>query len=146
MYNYREEIRQDIRNYIEENICFNEFESIEALEEHLYEALWTNDRVTGNGSGSYTFDTYEAGQNLIMNFDLLAEAIGEFGGDYEGAIKSGEEHCDVTIRCYLLGECLGDVMREIEDDFYDVHLEMEFSSDSDDDCYCENEEDEEGEF
>ena len=61
------------------------------------------DSVTGNASGSYTFHAWQAEENICHNFDLLSEAIEEFGGKCD-VLKDGAEACDVTIRCYLLSE------------------------------------------
>lgn len=80
--------------------------------EKLYEDLWNNDGVTGNASGSYTFNTYTAGQYIAGNWDLLIEALEEFGQNDINPLYKGEEWCDVTIRCYLLGEVLAEVLDE----------------------------------
>ena len=77
-------------------------------------------RVTGNGSGSYTFSAYEAEENLCHNWDLLEEACNEFGC-LEEAISQGPEASDVTIRCYLLGQAIEAALQEIEDDFNGAH-------------------------
>ena len=120
-YDYREALRDDIKNYID-NYLDEDGELIEEVRgdkdefrEKLYDELWTDDSVTGNGSGSYTFDRQKAIEYLAFNFDLLADAIEDFGGDY-GCIKDGPEACDVTIRCYLLGEILDEVLDEYEFD------------------------------
>lgn len=116
-YDYREEVKNDILNYIEENIEYKDFNSIDKLGEHLNDVLFTEDSVTGNASGSYTFSTYDAEENICHNLDLLGEALEEFdcGNDY--LVKNGAEACDVTIRCYLLGECISEAMEEISEKF-----------------------------
>ena len=123
MYDYREAIKDDVLEYIKEKIDFVEFDTLEELEEHLNDELWTVDSVTGNASGSYTFDTWEAEENLCHNLDLLAEACEEFGT--VDPLKQGAEACDVTIRCYLLGECIAAALAEIEDDFNEAHEDEE---------------------
>lgn len=124
MYDYYEAMREDVREYIENEIDFSEFDSMEELEEKLNEDLWTVDSVTGNGSGSYTFDTYEAEENICHNLDLLAEALEEFGGGCD-ILKDGAEAADVTIRCYLLGAIIAEVLPEFEDDFNEAHEDEE---------------------
>lgn len=52
MYNYLEAVKEDVKEYIEENIDLSEFGDIEELKEKLNEDLWINDSVTGNASGS----------------------------------------------------------------------------------------------
>ena len=124
-YDYREAVKEDVQEYIENNIEKGEYDSREDLEEYLNDTLWTEDSVTGNGSGSYTFSTYQAEENICHNLDLLAEACEEFGGGMD-VLKDGAEACDVTIRCYLLGgaisECLDDLER---DGFFEEQEETE---------------------
>ena len=116
MYNYLESVKNDVRNYIEENINLKDYTQ-EELEEELNEDLFCEDSVTGNGSGSYTFNTYEAEENLCHNMDLLQEALEEFGSGIE-YLEKGAETCDVTIRCYLLGQAISEVLEEYsEEDF-----------------------------
>jgi hypothetical protein len=47
---------------------------------------------------------------------LLRDALYEFGCDDVNPIDKGEEWCDVTIRCYLLGECLAEVLDDLEEE------------------------------
>ena len=117
-YNYYEAVQADVREYIEHEVDRSEWlENRDGLEEHLNEELWTVDSVTGNGSGSYTFNTYEAEENICHNLDLLAEAVEEFGGSTD-VMKDGAEACDVTIRCYLLGQSIAEVLDELESEGY----------------------------
>lgn len=116
MYDYLENVKEDVRNYIEENINLKDYTQ-EELEEKLNEDLWTEDSVTGNGSGSYTFNTWQAEENLCHNMDLLKEALEEYGSGIE-YLENGAEACDVTIRCYLLGRAISEVLEEYnEEDF-----------------------------
>lgn len=124
MYDYREVVKDDVLEYINNEINFEDFDTLEDLEEYLNDELWTVDSVTGNASGSYTFSTYEAEENLAHNWDLLAEALEEFGNE-ENPISKGAEWCDVTIRCYLLCECIAAALEEIEDDFNEAHEDEE---------------------
>lgn len=56
-YDYREAVKDDVLEYINNEINFEDFDTLEELEEHLNEVLFTEDSVTGNASGSYTFNT-----------------------------------------------------------------------------------------
>ena len=116
IYDYLGAEKEDILDYITENIDFSSFEDIEELEEELNEELWSEDSVTGNASGSYTCNYYIAEEYIAHNWDLLDEALEAFGCD-ESFIKKGAEWCDVTIRCYLLPSAISEVLKEIEDDF-----------------------------
>lgn len=119
-YDYLEAVTNDVRDYISNEIDFKDFDSLDDLREHLNDELWANDCVTGNGSGSYTFCAYDAEENLCHNWDLLEEACNEFGC-LDEAISKGPESCDVTIRCYLLGQAIEKALEEIEDDFNGAH-------------------------
>lgn len=116
-YNYEEAVKNDILAYIEENIDFKDFETLDDLAEQLYDDLFVEDSVTGNASGSYTFSNDQAEENLCHNLDLLGEALEEFGCGPGYLIEQGAEACDVTIRCYLLGGCISEAMEEIKEEF-----------------------------
>lgn len=124
MYNYRKAVKEDVLEYIKNEINFEDFDSLEELEEKLNDELWMADSVTGNASESYTSNSYEAEENLAHNWDLLEEALDEFGND-ENPISKDAEWCDVTIRCYLLGFAISEALGEIEDDFNEAHEEEE---------------------
>ena len=107
MYDYLKNIKEDIKEYYDEKYLK------ETDEQALYDEMWTDDSITGNGSGSYTFSTYQAEENIAHNMDLLREAIEEFGGDSGEALERGAEYCDVTIRCYLLSQAIAEVKNEL---------------------------------
>lgn len=121
MYDYREAVKDDVLEYINNEINFEDFDTLEELEEHLNDVLFTEDSVTGNASGSYTFSTYEAEENICHNMDLLQEALSEFGDTEALVMDFDAEKADVTIRCYLLGECIAAALEEIENDFNEAH-------------------------
>ena len=117
MYDYREQMKADVRDYIKENIGFIDYEDLDELKEKLQDDLWTDDNVTGNASGSYTFNRAAAKENVIDNLDLLKEACEEFDCKTEFTDKFFNEEwewMDVTIRCYLLGEIVETVVEEME--------------------------------
>lgn len=113
-YDYYEVVKNDIKEYIKENDIDVTSEDFDRDE--LCDHLWVDDSVTGNGSGSYTFSTYQAEENLCHNWDLLEEALEDFGQTDTNILEKGAEWCDVTIRCYLLGQCLDEVIDEIEEE------------------------------
>lgn len=115
-YDYRQAMHDDILEYIKDNNITVTSENREEIEEQLNDDLWIEDSVTGNASGSYTFSSYDAEENLCHNLDLLGEALEEFGCSTDYMAKNGPEACDVTIRCYLLGQVLSEVLDEIEED------------------------------
>lgn len=121
MYDYRENVMDDIRTYIENEIALSDWtDDRDGLEEQLNDVLFCEDSVTGNASGSYTFCRNTAREYVSDNLGLLAEACEEFGADTsiigEKFLDSDYEWMDVTIRCYLLGQCISDVLDEMESD------------------------------
>ena len=115
MYDYLEEMKSDIKDYLEENGLSLKDYSREDLEEKLNEDLWCEDSVTGNASGSYYCNAYKAEEAIAHNWDLLGEAMNEFGCEVS-MIEKGPEWCDVTIRCYLLGQAISEVLDELEEE------------------------------
>lgn len=114
-YDYLENVKNDVLDYIKwHNIKVTNYNR-EEVEEELNEKLWLEDSVTGNASGSYTFNAWQAEENLCHNMDLLSEALAEFGCDTT-YLEKGAESCDVTIRCYLLGQAIAEALDEVEEE------------------------------
>lgn len=110
-YNYRKEMKEDIKEYIKENhpeATMDDFDE-------LYDELFIEDSVTGNASGSYTFNRFDAQEYVCDNMELCQESLKEYCVPAEKVAKyflEGDwEYFDVTIRCYLLGEVLDDVLK-----------------------------------
>ena len=118
-YDYENAVREDVLDWIREHYSNDEIteklQERDDWEQELNDDLWTADSVTGKGSGSYTFNAWEAEENVCHNLDLLGEALEEFGGDMD-VLKSGAEACDVTIRCYLLGWAISAALDELEEE------------------------------
>lgn len=116
MYDYREAMTEDVKEWIKENIDLTEWtEDREGLEQQLNDDLWTEDSITGNASGSYYCNSYKAEESIAHNWDLLNEALDEFGQNNINVIEKGAEWADVTIRCYLLWSVISDVLDEMEE-------------------------------
>ena len=115
-YNYLEQVTTDAKEAILEDMEYWSFDDRDELEEVAYDELMLYDSVTGNASGSYYFSTWKAEEALCHNWDLLAEACEEFGQDIGEAVKRGAELCDVTIRCYLLGQAIAAAIDELEEE------------------------------
>jgi len=122
-YDYEYEMKKDVREYIESNYGRNEI--VENLAwngrsdwaSSLYDDMFSDDSVTGNASGSYTCNSYRAGLYLLRNIDLYEEACNEFGREHNGIFSN--EAADVTIRCYLLGGVIDNVLSDMEDELAD---------------------------
>lgn len=117
-YNYLQAVTNDVLSYIEENAIKVTTSNREEVESQLNDDLFCCDSVTGNGSGSYTFNAWEAEENICHNLDLLAEAIEELGGNMD-VLNDGAEACDVTIRCYLLSQAISAALDEVETEEFD---------------------------
>lgn len=116
MYDYREAMTEDVKEWIKENIDLTEWtEDREGLEQQLNDDLWTEDSITGNASGSYYCNSYNAEKSIAHNWNLLNEALDEFGQNDINVIEKGAEWADVTIRCYLLWSVISDVLDEMEE-------------------------------
>lgn len=118
-YDYENAVREDVLDYIRENYDADEIteklQERDEWEQELNDDLWTVDSVTGNASGSYTFNAWNAEEYVCHNLDLLGEALEEFGGIMD-VMKDGAEACDVTIRCYLLGGAISAALDELEEE------------------------------
>lgn len=119
-YNYQQAIKADVRSYIKDN--YEQEEIIERinndredLEEELHDKMWDADEVTGNASGSYTLNTWDAEESICHNLDLLAEAAEDFGNNIDVLI-SGAEAFYVIIRCYLLRVAISEVLNDFENE------------------------------
>lgn len=114
-YDYLEQVTSDAKEAILEHMDEWEFDDRDELEQVANDILWTDDNVTGNASGSYYCSAWKAEEALCHNWDLLKEAIDEFGGDMD-ILQQGAEACDVTIRCYLLGQAISAALDELEEE------------------------------
>ena len=72
----------------------------------LYEIedkAFCNDSITGNASGSYTFNAYEARSNVEDAEDVIQDLINDYCIDAKTIAEKifNWEYWDVSIRCYL---------------------------------------------
>lgn len=114
-YNYLEQVTSDAKEAILEYMDEWEFDDRDELEQIANDELLMDDGVTGNASGSYYCNTWKAEEAVCHNWDLLEEAIDEFGGDTD-ILRQGAEFCDVVIRCYLLGQAINAALDELEEE------------------------------
>lgn len=121
-YDYEEAVRDDVLEYIRDHYGIQELkeklEDKDDFNQELYDDLFVSDLVTGNASGSYYCNAWKAEESVCHNMDLLADALEEFGGELD-VLRDGAEACDVTIRCYMLGQVLGDAIDDIETEIED---------------------------
>lgn len=122
-YNYIETMQSDVLNYIAENIDRAEYiGDRENLESTLNDDLWAEDSVTGNASGSYFCNAYKAREAVLDNMEYCTESLREFCTEPETIAKhflnEDWEYFDVTIRCYLLGQAISEVLDKLENAGY----------------------------
>ena len=119
-YDYLQAVKDDVKQYIDDNDITITADNREDIEQQLNDDLFCNDSVTGNASGSYYCNAWKAEEALCHNLDLLGEAAEEFGDEsITNVLKQGPEACDVTIRCYLLSQAISAVLDELEDEAED---------------------------
>ena len=116
IYSYPSHVKNDIKEFIEKRLDSGTFglliQGDEDTIQDVKELMFDQDDVTENGSGSYTFNTWKAEQNLMGNWDLLREAKEELQPNVD-LIEKGPEFCDVMIRCYLLDWCFNKALNDI---------------------------------
>ena len=109
-YDYIEALIEDIKQYLEDN----DINKNNVDEDELNDKLFNEDTVTGNGSGSYTFNTEQAKQNLIGNEDIVRNMIEEGFATPEDVMDwfmdEDYEAIDVAVRCYLLDQAISEVL------------------------------------
>lgn len=114
-YDYEYEVKNDCidtikdrieQGYIKPGMTYDE------VYDKLYEDFFVSDRVTGNASGSYTFNSFKAAHYISSNLWLLKEALEEFGESFNLDDLDSPEGLDVTIRCHMLGQVLADAIEK----------------------------------
>lgn len=135
MYNYLTAMKEDIKDWLDDSSQWSNLDIREEMqnrarfEEQLNEDLWREDGITGNPSCSYTFNSCEAREYVQDNMDLCKEALTEFGVPSseiaDKFLNEDWEYLDVTIRCYLLGTAIHEVLDELEDEMPDFEDEEE---------------------
>ena len=117
-FNYLDAVTADVINYIREEVNTADFESREDMETELYDILFVEDSVTGNASGSYTFNAYEAKEYVFADPDAVAEALEDFCVDAKTIadkfLSQDWEYFDVTARCGILGLAISTALDSIE--------------------------------
>lgn len=109
---YLAEVESDALDFLDENIeYYDDFDD-------AFGEMLCSDSVTGNGSGSYTFNSYKAQQNVKdAIFDENIVTLLDWNGIniFDTLRDRGAETLDVIIRCYILS----DIYSIIEEHFKD---------------------------
>jgi hypothetical protein len=116
-YNYKEAICNDLKDWIEENkdIVLAQWTEGDKYDfvDWLNDEVWGEDAVTGNGPYSYASEE-QCQEYIATNLDLYFMAANEFC-DFPNSgtpwiYRNPAQHMDTTIRCYLLVECIWEVV------------------------------------
>lgn len=110
---YKKQVLADAYEYIDENggsYGADDFDEI-------YDDMFVSDSITGNGSGSYTFNATQARENIkdVIFDDEFLWYLRDFGENIVDLFQQGAEGIDVSARCFALSA----VSSQIEDYFND---------------------------
>ena len=120
-YDYREAVKNDVLEYIREEIDLSDYDNLDQMTEELFDILYIKYSVNGYINNSYTSNRYTTEEYLNHNLDLLREAAKELDFSLDELLEKGVKICDVIIRCHLLSECLYLAIEEIKEDFEEAH-------------------------
>lgn len=119
-YNYIEAVTADVIDFIRDEVNAADYENREAISEFLNDELWTVDGVTGNASGSYTFNAHKAKEFVFADPDTVSEALREFCVEAatvaEKFLNQDWEYFDVTARCYVLSQAIEAALDSVENE------------------------------
>lgn len=123
---YYQQVKNDAIAAIDEQFDYGYWDG-DTQWDVVYDNLFVDDAVTGNGSGSYFFNAAKAREAVADAIwdDKILDALSEIGisGDRIAQYlrDNDAESLDVCIRCAMLGEVYG----EIEEHFSDRVSECE---------------------
>ena len=109
-YNYKEEMIDELESMLQDSdINFDGKNRGEAFEE-LQDLAFDRD-LTGNRTGSYWCNELKAERALLGNFDLVQDALDDFGMESVDSpdLISGE-HLDILVREHLLPAVIDEVL------------------------------------
>ena len=120
-YDYLTAMVADILEWIRYNeFNINDYDNVDDAAEEIYDMVWDEDAVTGNGAYGYAkridYENY-----LCHNWDLLIAAIQDFCVDMNDIINLLEkqdvtailQYCDTLIRLNLLSEAIAMALDKI---------------------------------
>lgn len=117
---YLEMVTADVLEYLRENAGpFEEVpdENLVPCEDNvntLYDLVWADDSITGNGSGSYTRNRYKAMEYVFGDYEAVNEAFECFDIQPEEAgkelLEQNWEWFDVLARLGVLAQACWDAL------------------------------------
>lgn len=126
---YTNDLLADIRDWVDYNIDYTKYDSIEDLRDYLNDELWSVDSVTGNGSIGYYANNKDAKERFVEDgidgFYTIREEWGIPKSEVlQHLLNSDWNWFDATIRCFLLGQCIDVVLEDIREEFDLAHENM----------------------
>ena len=111
MEDYKKEVIADLTELLSENKNEIKDLSTDELRDLIMDYRFS-DTVTGNGSGSYYFNAYEAQETInkrgLLFDDYFLTYLLDCGTEFAGLLKKGAECVDVWARCCVLDYMLTD--------------------------------------
>lgn len=125
-YDYEHAMIRDILDYIYDNhITIDWTDTEDNIIEDLIDMLWNEDCITGNGTQYYDTEN-RCSEYLCQNSDILYEAAQKFCIDdniniliFHFENKTLAQYFDSTIRCYLLNDCVYQVIQKLKKEEYE---------------------------
>lgn len=119
-YNYERAMTKDIKEWILMNGILTQAKQEEWTKDELYDwlfdELWANDCITGNGYYGYASEE-KCEEYVAHNLTLYFEAAAEFEDfptyNTTWVHERPAQHMDATIRCYLLGASIDKAIEEL---------------------------------
>lgn len=99
---FQDYIRETVENAL--NAIANDDYYYCSDSDEVIDEMWLDDSITGNGSGSFTFNTAEAEENTrdLLWDDEFASECSDLDIKWGDLISQGAESVDVTARCLAL--------------------------------------------
>lgn len=121
MYDYYDAMKRDIIDHIADRYTLEDIidklDDPDDWKETLNSDCWIDDSVTGNASGSYTFNSVRAKEYVIDNMELCTESLSEFCIESKTIsdhfLREDWEYFDVAIRCYILYGVVNDLVEAL---------------------------------
>ena len=120
-YNYWKEVANDVECWMDKDgdpFDLSQFEDREEAANYLYNELWDQDEITGNGG--FFYDNEESCEEyLCHNIDLIIDACEYYYADFNILKKHYKKgtlmrYLDATIRCYVLGDAIEEALKTWE--------------------------------
>lgn len=116
-YNYRENIKKDIVQYIKDNINIEDFDDVEDFKIYLTKILLIPNEITGEINNSYTKDSVLSEIFLVGNLSLLSKSLEYFYNtnniNITNVLNRGAEYCDMIVRMYILETSIDEILNQI---------------------------------